>query len=102
MSDICPGETISHLGNAIISTVFATDKVRNFISYRPIPSSKNPHFQNEARGTNFLVKMSFIGLRMKNDFLSKAEHLPSFWNRGPGELGTLTKKSIVFEHDTAK
>ena len=78
MSDICTCETISHLGNAIISTVFATDEVRNFISYRPIPSSKNPHFQNEARGTNFLVKMSFIGLRMKNDFLSKAEHLPSF------------------------
>ena len=27
---------------------------------RPLPSSKNPHFQNEARFTTFLVKMSFI------------------------------------------
>ena len=70
MSDICTCETISHLGNAIISTVFATDEVRNFISYRPIPISKNPHFQFKMRlgGTTFLVKMSFICLRMKNDF----------------------------------
>ena len=33
---------------------------------RPLPSSKNPHFQNEARCTTFLVKMSFICMRMKN------------------------------------
>ena len=31
-------------------------------------SSKNSHFQNEARCTTFLVKMSFICMRMKNDF----------------------------------
>ena len=35
---------------------------------RPLPSSKTPHFQNEARCTTFLVKMSFICMRMKNDF----------------------------------
>ena len=35
---------------------------------RPHPSSKNPRFQNEARCTTFLVKMSFICMRMKNDF----------------------------------
>ena len=35
---------------------------------RPLPSSKNPHFQNEARYTTFLVKMSFICMTMKNDF----------------------------------
>ena len=35
---------------------------------RPLPSSKNPHFQNEARCTTFLVKMSFICMRMKNGF----------------------------------
>ena len=35
---------------------------------RPFPSSKNPHFQNEARCTTFLVKMSFNCMRMKNDF----------------------------------
>ena len=34
----------------------------------PHPSSKNPHFQNEARCTTFLVKISFICMRMKNDF----------------------------------
>ena len=32
------------------------------------PSSKNPHFQNEARCKTFLVKISFICMRMKNDF----------------------------------
>ena len=35
---------------------------------RPLQSSKNPHFQNEAWCTTFLVKMSFICMRMKNDF----------------------------------
>ena len=29
-------------------------------SNRPLASSKNPHFQNEAKCTTFLVKMSFI------------------------------------------
>ena len=38
---------------------------------RPRPSSKNPHFQNEAKGATFLVKMSFIGARMKNNFRIK-------------------------------
>ena len=32
------------------------------------PSSKNPHFQNEARCTTFLVKISFMRMRMKNYF----------------------------------
>ena len=35
---------------------------------RPLPSFKNPHFQNDARCTTFLVKMSFICMRMRNDF----------------------------------
>ena len=35
---------------------------------RPLPSSKNPHFQNETKCTTFLVKMSFICMRMKNHF----------------------------------
>ena len=41
------------------------------LSNRPLPSSKNPHFQNEARYTTFLVKMSFICIRKKNDFRIK-------------------------------
>ena len=35
---------------------------------RPLPRSKNPHFQNEAKCTTFLVEMSFICMRMKNHF----------------------------------
>ena len=35
---------------------------------RSLPSSKNPHFQNEAGCTTFLLKMSCICMRMKNDF----------------------------------
>ena len=38
---------------------------------RPLPSSTNPHLQNEAKCIT----------------ISKAEHLTSFWYRGPGELG---------------
>ena len=35
---------------------------------RSFPSSKNPHFQKEAKCTSFLVKMSFICMRIKNHF----------------------------------
>ena len=38
---------------------------------KPVPSSGNPHFQNEAKCTAFLVKMSFICMRMKNHFQIK-------------------------------
>ena len=38
-----------------------------WLDNRPLPSSKNPHFQNEASCSTFLVKMSFICMRMKND-----------------------------------
>ena len=38
------------------------------LAKRPLPSSKNPHFQNEAKCTTFLVKMSFICMRIKNHF----------------------------------
>ena len=38
---------------------------------RTLPGSKNPLLQNEARCTTFPVKMSFICVRMKNDFRIK-------------------------------
>ena len=47
---------------------------------RPLPSSKNLLFQNEARCTTFLVRISFICMRKKKKMISirKAEDLPSF------------------------
>ena len=57
------------------------------VSNRPLPSSKNPHFQNEARCTTFLVKMSFICTRMKNDFLVKGWAPTLVLKQRPGELG---------------
>ena len=35
---------------------------------RPLLSSKNLHFQNEAKCATFLVKIIFIYMRMKNYF----------------------------------
>ena len=35
---------------------------------RPRPSSKNPHFQNEAKCTTVVVKMSFICMRIEKHF----------------------------------
>ena len=53
--------------------------------YSRLPSSKTPHFlQNEAKYTAFIMKMSFICMRMKIISISKAEHLPSFWYKGFG------------------
>ena len=42
---------------------------------KPLPSSKNPHIQNQAKCTTFLVKMSFICMRMKNHFHIKGSAL---------------------------
>ena len=90
-----------------IIDLLATDKSRYFAQPRPIivnyfshnipiflsltnwslPSSKNPHFQNETKCTTFHVKMSFIRMRMKIISISKAKHLTSFWYGGLGELG---------------
>ena len=55
--------------------------------YRPLLSSKKPHFQNEAKCITFPVKISFICMRMKNHFYIKGWVLvTSFWYGGPGEL----------------
>ena len=50
-------------------------KISWFECNRPLPSSKNPRFQNEARRTTFLMKMSIIWMRMKNDFHIKGWRL---------------------------
>ena len=39
---------------------------------RPLPSSKNPLFQKEAKCTAFLAKMTFICMRMKKHFHIKS------------------------------
>ena len=49
-----------------------------------LPSSKNPHFQNEAKCTNFLVKKSFICMRMKNHFHNKGWALNLVLIQRPG------------------
>ena len=35
---------------------------------RPFPSSKNSHFQHEAKWKTFVVKISFIFMRIKDNF----------------------------------
>ena len=51
-------------------SVFISDKdtAKQCMSNGPLPSSENRHFQNDAKCTTFLVKMSFICMRMKNHF----------------------------------
>ena len=39
---------------------------KTFIRNRPLPSTKDPHFQNEAKSTTFPLKTSFFFIRMKN------------------------------------
>ena len=66
----------ARIGLSVLSDVFAVVAFVFVGSYsnddgddiRPRPSSKNSRFQNEARCTTFLVKMTFICMRMKNDF----------------------------------
>ena len=69
----------------------------NYINFnRPLPSSGNPHFQNEAKCTAFLVLCLHEIREWKIIFKSKvSEHLALFWYRGPGELG---KGWFLFAH----
>ena len=65
-----------------------------FKSKRPLTSSKNPHFQNEAKSTTFLLKMSFICMKMKNHFHIKSWAL-DLWYRIPGERFTGFSSIII-------
>ena len=47
-------------------------KLDNIQFNRPLPSSKNPNVQNEAKCTTFLVKMSFTCMRIKNNLHFKS------------------------------
>ena len=57
--------------------------VINRIGHFRVP--KNPHFQNEAKCTIFLAKMSFICMRMKNYFHIKGWALNFVLIQRPGE-----------------
>ena len=49
-----------------------------------LPSSKNPHFQNDVKCTTFLVKMSHVCTRMKNHFHIKGWALNLVLIQRPG------------------
>ena len=57
--------------------------VINQIGHFRVP--KNPHFQNEAKCTIFLSKMTFICMRMKNSFHIKGWALNLVLIQRPGE-----------------
>ena len=56
-----------------------------YVIVRPLPSFKNPHFQNAPKCTTFLMKMSFICIRMKNHFHFKGWVLNLVLIQRPGE-----------------
>ena len=53
-------------------------------SYRPIPSSKTLTFKMRRSGQPFSWKWVLFAREWKIIFISKAEHLTSFWHRGSG------------------
>ena len=63
---------------------------------RPFPSSKNSHFQHEAKCKTFVVKISFICMRIKTIFITMAPHF-GLWQLGNGLLNDGNKiKSYIF------
>ena len=64
--------------------------------HRPLLSSKNLHFQNGAKCTTFLVKMSFICKRMKNHFHMKGWALNLVLIQRSGGGGRTRKWPIVW------
>ena len=77
--DLCGGESsdgkemyksVTHVQivNFLKSLLLSPSSLLKLPNNKPLPGSKNPHFQNEAKFTAFLVKKSFICMRMKNHF----------------------------------
>ena len=60
---------------------------------RPFSSSKNSHFQNEAKCKRFLVKMSFICMRVMNHF-----YINSFANPLDLKQRLVAIRNCVFLH----
>ena len=72
----CPFSFVSASQRWVAHSVWLCQSV---LYNSPLPSSKDPPFQNEAKCTTFFVKMSFICTRIKTISISKVEHLTSFW-----------------------
>ena len=70
-------------------------KLCDYLILPSLPSSKNPHFHNEAKCTTFLVKMSFICMRMKNHFPIKGWALNLVLIQRPG--GTWKRLIVLNE-----
>ena len=81
-SDFNPPEISNSLSLCGIMKLLSRDKSEPV--NRPLPSSKNPHFQNEAKGTTFLVEMRFICMRRKNNFHIKGRALNLVLIQRPG------------------
>ena len=90
----CDGEAYYYMNHMVAINV----KVN-----RPLPSSRKPHFQHEAKCATFLVKISFICLRMENYFHIKGWALnlvliqwsgrPRKWPIiAPGQINRLNQK----------
>ena len=74
----------SRIGRFRLKRPFCRDLL-DLLASRPPSSSKNAHFQkNVARCTTFLVKMSFICMRMKNDFHIKGSAPTLVLKQRPG------------------
>ena len=68
---------------------------------RQYPVRKTLFFKMRPRAQRFFWKWVLFAWEWKVIFISKAEHLASFWYRGPGELGNglfpLEKKRGLYQ-----
>ena len=62
-----------------------TEKMENKYAHFRVPKAIT--FKLRPSAQPFLWKWVLFAWEWKIISISKAEHLPSFWNRGPGELG---------------
>ena len=76
--------TLKNLHCKQINNNYTLSYCNHLHNNRPLLSSKDPHFQNEARCTTFLVKKSFICTRIKNDFHLKGWALNLVLTQRPG------------------
>ena len=87
-----PGEALEKICLALFPLIQPTTNLLKIGHFR-VP--KTLTFKIRLGAQPFLWKWVLFAWEWKMISISKVEHLPSFWNRGPGELGNVRLNPIT-------
>ena len=94
LASFCCAKQNLKKGLGIITSLYQAGILLRNHHNKPPPSFKNPHFQNEAKGTTFLAKISFIYMGMRNNFHIKGLAVNLVLIKRPWGIGLFKFKLI--------